>query len=65
MSRTRKKSKPVGLDFWSRRCFGNGCMGYGKSAKWITKRKERARNKRMCYSAKLNPSKFEKRFPGE
>lgn len=65
MSRTKRKNKSPGYDFWSRRCFGNGGMGFGKSAKWITKKKERARNKRMCIRSINDPEKFEKRFPGE
>lgn len=39
MSRTKKGSKPVGFDFWSKRCFGNTGLGYGKVAKKITKMK--------------------------
>lgn len=65
MSKTIKNKKPIGFDFWSRRCFGNKCMDFGPVAKWITKRKERQRNKSMAKNAIKNPNIFEKRFPGE
>jgi len=65
MSRTQKSSKGVGYDFWSRRCFGSGCMGFGKVAKGITKRKERTRDKVMVRKALINHEDFESRFPGE
>lgn len=47
MSRTRKGSKSCGFDYWSKRCFGNMCMGYGKVAKEITHKKERELNKKI------------------
>jgi len=65
MSRTIKKTKETGDDFWSRRCFGVTSLGVGYIAKWITKHKERQRNKRMAYKAMHDHEDFEKRFPGE
>lgn len=47
MSRTRKGRKSCGFDYWSKRCFGNMCMGYGKVAKEITHKKERELNKKI------------------
>ncbi len=51
MSRTKKGSKSCGYDYWSKRCFGNMCMGYGKVAKEITHKKERELNKKMAFKA--------------
>ena len=70
MSRTTRngyegKGKSPGYDFWSRRCFGVTVMSYGKVAKWITRHKERARNRRMRHKAMKDHEDFEKRFPGE
>jgi hypothetical protein len=64
MARTVKGSKPPGYDFWSRRCFGSGCMGFGPAAKYVTKRRERARNRRLERQA-LAGDDVESRFPGE
>lgn len=65
MSRTVKGSKAPGFDCWSRRCFGNFCLGSGKSAKYVTKRRERARNRRMEDKAVFDSENIESRFPGE
>jgi hypothetical protein len=65
MSKTIKRKKPIGYDFWSRRCFGNMCLGYGPVAKWITKQKERTRKKRIVQQAFNDPDNYEERFPGE
>lgn len=46
MSRTKKGSKGPGYDYWSKRCFGNKNIGYGKVAKEITKQKENTRKKK-------------------
>lgn len=46
MSRTKKKSKPIGFDFWSRR-FPSTSIGFGKFAKWLTHRFERNMNKKI------------------
>ena len=62
MSRTRKGSKPPGYEFWSRR---PGPLHYGPVAKWITKRRERARDRRMEHRVTIDPWDFEGRFPGE
>lgn len=62
MSRTKKGKKPSGFDFWSRR---HNVSSYGPIPKWITKRYERQRNRRMCQKAMDDPELFEKRFPGE
>ncbi len=51
MSRTKKGSKSCGYDYWSKRCFGNMCMGYGKVAKEITHKKERELNKKIVFKA--------------
>ena len=62
MSRTKKGSKPVGYDFWSRRSpAGNS----GKIAKNITKREERARENRMLVRIKKDTEDFDLRFAGE
>ena len=65
MSRTRKETKGPGYDFWSRRCFGSACDGYGKSAKQKTKQRERQRDREMEFRAMQDPEDFECRFPGE
>jgi hypothetical protein len=39
-------------------------MGYGVVAKWITKRRERSRNRRMEKKA-MRGEYVESRFPGE
>lgn len=65
MSRTIKKSKGAGYEFWSRRCFGDHCLSSGSIAKNITKRKERQRNRKMVYDALYDPEDYEKRFSGE
>lgn len=65
MSKTIRKEKSSGYDFWSRRSFGFYCLGYGKIAKWITKKIERRRNREMINRAMKDPEDFEKRFPGE
>lgn len=62
MSRTKKGGKPVGYEFWSRR---DNYPGDGKVAKENTKRKERARNRRMIDRVKNDPEDFDKRFAGE
>ena len=51
MARTKKGSKPAGFYFWSRRGKSSGLLGYGTVAKWITKMKERTRNKRIPLEA--------------
>ena len=65
MSRSYKKSKPLGFDFWSRRCFGNMCAASGPFSKQVTKKKERTRNKRIERTAVTDPDVVEGRFPGE
>ena len=65
MSRTKRQSKPSGTDFWSRRCFGCGCLGTGPIAKRITKKAERTRKKRLLRKALVDPQNVEGRFPGE
>lgn len=65
MSRTKKKTKAPGFDYWSRRCFGSHCMTYGKVAKWITKHRERRRDKEMCHKAMIDNDDYELRFKGE
>ena len=65
MSRTIKKDKPVGFDYWSRRCFGCEDLPSEKVSKWITKRKERLRNKKMFLRIKDNIEDYDKRFAGE
>ncbi len=54
MSRTRKGSKPIGYDFWSRRP-GGSCLGFGPEAKNITHRKERMIDKKLEFDAPLTP----------
>ena len=65
MSRTVKGKKGAGYDFWSRRCFGSSCDGFGKAAKQKTKERERMRNRKMEHDAMLDPDDYETRFPGE
>ncbi len=65
MSRTVKSSKAPGYDYWSRRCFGNFCLGSGKNAKYVTKRRERARNRRLEAQAVSDSENVESRFSGE
>jgi len=63
MSKTRKGGKEPGYEFWSRRdSEANGC---GKNTKKITKRKERARQRRMINRIQRDPEDFDKRFSGE
>lgn len=47
MSRTRKGSKPMGYDYWSKRPYSKN--GYGKDVKDMTHRKERAMSKEELY----------------
>ena len=65
MSNTIRGEKASGYDYWSRRCFGSKVIAPGKFAKKFTKRKERNRNKKMCYNAMYDNEKYEKRFKGE
>ena len=65
MSNTIRGEKAPGYDYWSRRCFGCTVMSPGAVAKNITKRRERRRNKKMCYDATYDNEKYEKRFNGE
>lgn len=65
MSRTQKQRKAPGYDFWSRRCFGGHCHGYGAEAKRKTKRQERTRDKKLERLAYDHPEEVEGRFPGE
>lgn len=64
MSRTnhKTKSKRPGYDFWSRR---SGVMCFGPVAKWISKKMERTRNKKIERQALSDPDNVEGRFPGE
>ena len=62
MSRTRRGSKPLGYDFWSRR---SRALNSGKISKWITNKHERARDRKMVNRAMNNPEDFELRFKGE
>ena len=62
MSRTKKKSKAPGYEFWSRR---SKVMSSGPGAKKITKMHERTRNKKIERDALKNPENAEGRFPGE
>lgn len=43
MSRTKRGSKSVGYDYWSKRPYSQ--CGYGKDIKTMTKRKEREQSK--------------------
>jgi hypothetical protein len=65
MSRTTRRRKPIGYDFWSRRCFGNMCIGYGPVSKWITKRKERTHEKKNIKQAINDPDNYIGRTPGD
>ena len=69
MSRTKhhkgQRHLHCGEDFWSRRCFGSGCMSTGPVSKWITRMKERARTRRLEMLALVDPENVESRFPGE
>ena len=62
MARTKRRTKVPGYDFWSRR---SGVMSFGPVAKWISKKKERTRNKKLERDAMINPDEVEGRFPGE
>ena len=65
MSHSIIGNKDAGYDYWSRRCFGNGNLSYGKIPKQITRKKERTRNKKIIIQAWNNPEDVESRFPGE
>lgn len=65
MGKIYRNEKPVGYDFHNRRNDGNQCAGFGKVIKTITKRKERQREREMCYRALINHDDYEKRFAGE
>lgn len=66
MSRTKHHSDTQReKDFWSRRCFGFFCMCTGRIPKWITRKKERSRDKQIERQALADPENYEGRFPGE
>lgn len=62
MARSKKGGKSPGYDFWSRR---SGVMSSGRWAKWISKKIERTRNKKLERQAIHDPENVEGRFPGE
>ena len=64
MSRTNRGKKFCGYNFWSRRGKGR-IMGCGPASKWITKKLERARDRRIKYDALQDFENYEGRFPGE
>lgn len=51
MSRTRKKSKGPGFDYWGRRALSGNC-GYGPIVKKFTHKKERLSAKRSLLAGK-------------
>lgn len=63
MSRTRRGRKPPGYEYWSRR--PRGVNGYGKIAKWMTKRAERMRDKEIELLAYTDPESVPGRYAGE
>lgn len=62
MSRTNHRTKSPGYDFWSRR---SGVMSSGPVAKWISKKIERTRNKKLERDALVDPENVQGRFAGE
>lgn len=51
MSRTHKKTKGPGHEYWSRR-FGRHGVSPGKIGKWLTKRHERAVQRMELFKAR-------------